>query len=61
MTKDKAEKLVCPFISGFEKVGEVAMSKPKFCITEKCMAWKTTGYEMVDNKRCESGHCKRLQ
>lgn len=60
MIKTEAEKLVCPFMGEFEKVGDVSFSMPKKCITDKCMAWKITGYEIKDKIKCDSGICQRL-
>jgi len=35
MRTSDAEGLICPFMSGFER---------RLCITNRCMAWRTTSY-----------------
>ena len=61
MKISKAERLVCPFMSS--PISVTTGNSETKCITDSCMAWKTTVESIngmkLDRKDCE-GKCLRL-
>lgn len=60
VSKSKAEKLVCPFISNCVGTATDAGEYLISCSTDKCMAWVDTSTESDKEHNVEQGYCKRL-
>jgi len=67
MKVSEAKQKICPFMNGYEVIGSIAVSKPKYCICSDCMAWIKqdnknvhlfTLEELNSNEEC--GYCQRL-
>jgi len=52
MKVSEAKQKICPFMNGYEVIGSIAVSKPKYCICGDCMAWVNT--TMQQYKEMES-------
>jgi len=59
MKVSEAKQKICPFMNGYEVVGNIAVSKPKYCICSDCMAWVyTKETEKTESKRYIKALCK---
>jgi len=54
MLEENAKNKICPFVSDFQKVGDVMANKPSSCVGSYCMAWKSAKETFAYN--CKCGH-----